>query len=98
MGRPAAVHQRVPVLRQDQRIYGLPRAQGLGLRFHNTVEEMDYMRRSYNTALECPTLQVCVQDDAWEYSWTGRTGIPLSHFRNRWDGLNSYDQNAMGGS
>ncbi|CAG8892624.1 unnamed protein product [Penicillium egyptiacum] len=32
----------------------------------------------------------CAQDDAWEYSWTGRTGIPLSHFRNRWDGLNSY--------
>ncbi|KGO66075.1 hypothetical protein PITC_056090 [Penicillium italicum] len=30
------------------------------------------------------------QDDAWEYSWTGRTGIPLTHFRNRWDGLKSY--------
>ncbi|KGO46330.1 hypothetical protein PEX1_022430 [Penicillium expansum] len=32
----------------------------------------------------------CAQNDAWEYSWTGRTGIPLSHFRDRWDGLKSY--------
>ncbi|KAJ5158291.1 uncharacterized protein N7500_007942 [Penicillium coprophilum] len=32
----------------------------------------------------------CAQDDAWEYSWTGRTGIPLSHFRHRWDQLISY--------
>ncbi|KOS36796.1 hypothetical protein ACN38_g12427 [Penicillium nordicum] len=37
------------------------------------------------------------QDDAWEYSWTGRTGIPLSHFRNRWDGLTSYPYQAYQG-
>ncbi|KAJ5834808.1 hypothetical protein N7447_000834 [Penicillium robsamsonii] len=34
--------------------------------------------------------QFGAQDDAWEYSWTGRTGIPLFHFRNRWDALTSY--------
>jgi hypothetical protein len=27
------------------------------------------------------------QDDAWEYSWTGRTGIPLAYFQDRWDAL-----------
>ena len=27
------------------------------------------------------------QDDAWEYSWTGRTGIPLAHFQARWNAL-----------
>ncbi|KAJ5513314.1 hypothetical protein N7463_002866 [Penicillium fimorum] len=30
------------------------------------------------------------QDDAWEFSWTGRTGIPLTHFENRWNLLTSY--------
>lgn len=27
------------------------------------------------------------QDDMWEYSWTGRTGIPLAHFEQRWNNL-----------
>ncbi|KAF3804146.1 hypothetical protein GCG54_00000495 [Colletotrichum gloeosporioides] len=27
------------------------------------------------------------QDDQWDWSWTRRTGIPLSHFQKRWDAL-----------
>jgi hypothetical protein len=27
------------------------------------------------------------QDDAWSYSWTGRTGIPLASFERRWNTL-----------
>jgi hypothetical protein len=27
------------------------------------------------------------QDDAWEYSWSGRTGIPLAYFQDRWNAL-----------
>ncbi|KAJ6093204.1 hypothetical protein N7486_008493 [Penicillium sp. IBT 16267x] len=30
------------------------------------------------------------QDDAWEYSWTGRTGIPLTDFEKRWNTLTTY--------
>ncbi|KAJ5710637.1 hypothetical protein N7488_004793 [Penicillium malachiteum] len=30
------------------------------------------------------------QDDSWEYSWCGRTGIPLKHFEDRWNQLPSY--------
>lgn len=30
------------------------------------------------------------QDDAWDFSWTGRTGIPLSSFRERWERLPVY--------
>ncbi|KKK17294.1 hypothetical protein AOCH_001807 [Aspergillus ochraceoroseus] len=29
------------------------------------------------------------QDDAWDYSWTGRTGFPLADFRERWNALTS---------
>lgn len=29
------------------------------------------------------------QDDAWEYSWTGRTGFPLANFEERWNALAS---------
>jgi hypothetical protein len=29
------------------------------------------------------------QDDAWDFSWTGRTGIPLSYFEDRWKALKS---------
>ncbi|KAJ5719790.1 hypothetical protein N7493_007368 [Penicillium malachiteum] len=32
----------------------------------------------------------CAQDDAWEYSWTGRTGIPLDSFEKRWNTLTPY--------
>ncbi|CAG8417283.1 unnamed protein product [Penicillium salamii] len=30
------------------------------------------------------------QDDKWDYSWTGRTGIPLAHFERRWKQLKGY--------
>lgn len=30
------------------------------------------------------------QNDEWTFSWTGRTGIPLVHFRERWDQLKPY--------
>ncbi|KAI2721018.1 hypothetical protein CBS147332_4258 [Penicillium roqueforti] len=30
------------------------------------------------------------QDDRWEYSWTGRTGIPLAHFECRWKQMKPY--------
>lgn len=30
------------------------------------------------------------QNDDWEYSWTGRTGIPLAHFEERWKRLKAY--------
>lgn len=30
------------------------------------------------------------QDDQWEYSWTGRTGIPLANFEKRWEELVTY--------
>ncbi|KAE8156643.1 hypothetical protein BDV40DRAFT_280537 [Aspergillus tamarii] len=30
------------------------------------------------------------QDDQWEYSWTGRTGIPLMEFEQRWNRLVTY--------
>ncbi|KAB8218079.1 hypothetical protein BDV33DRAFT_232366 [Aspergillus novoparasiticus] len=30
------------------------------------------------------------QDDQWEYSWTGRTGIPLAEFEQRWNRLVTY--------
>jgi hypothetical protein len=30
------------------------------------------------------------QDDLWEYSWTGRTGIPLAHFEQRWNQLATF--------
>ncbi|KAK3349124.1 hypothetical protein B0T25DRAFT_481571 [Lasiosphaeria hispida] len=30
------------------------------------------------------------QDDKWEYSWTRRSGIPLAHFRERWEKLPTY--------
>ncbi|KAJ6094503.1 hypothetical protein N7467_002016 [Penicillium canescens] len=29
------------------------------------------------------------KDDAWEYSWTGRTGFPLADFSERWNALKS---------
>ncbi|KAK4143418.1 uncharacterized protein C8A04DRAFT_12323 [Dichotomopilus funicola] len=30
------------------------------------------------------------QDDKWEYSWTRRSGIPLAHFKERWEKLPTY--------
>lgn len=30
------------------------------------------------------------QDDAWDYSWTGRTGIPLAYFERRWKQMKPY--------
>ena len=32
-------------------------------------------------------LTFSAQDDAWEMHWSGRTGIPLANFKNRWDEL-----------
>ncbi|KXG48187.1 uncharacterized protein PGRI_020570 [Penicillium griseofulvum] len=31
-----------------------------------------------------------VQDDHWDSSWTGRTGVPLSYFERRWEALTPY--------
>ncbi|KAJ6024830.1 hypothetical protein N7540_005627 [Penicillium herquei] len=33
------------------------------------------------------------KDDAWEYSWVGRTGIPLTNFETRWNTLTPYAYN-----
>ncbi|KAJ3542758.1 hypothetical protein NM208_g3929 [Fusarium decemcellulare] len=33
------------------------------------------------------TFTFSAQHDAWAHSWTGRTGIPLSHFEERWKAL-----------
>ncbi|KAJ5333027.1 uncharacterized protein N7506_006810 [Penicillium brevicompactum] len=30
------------------------------------------------------------RDDKWDFSWTGRTGIPLAHFERRWQQMKSY--------
>ncbi|CAM1507528.1 Fc.00g071690.m01.CDS01 [Cosmosporella sp. VM-42] len=30
------------------------------------------------------------QDDAWDYSWPGRTGIPLGYFEQRWNALPTF--------
>lgn len=30
------------------------------------------------------------QDDRWNDSWIGRTGIPMAYFKQRWDGLPSF--------
>ncbi|KAJ5530828.1 hypothetical protein N7527_004221 [Penicillium freii] len=38
--------------------------------------------------MQCFTFSA--QDDRWEYSWTGRTGIPLAHFERRWKQMKSY--------
>jgi len=38
------------------------------------------------------------QDDDWETSWTGRTGIPLHHFADRWDQLETRISTAEPGS
>ncbi|KAK3348584.1 hypothetical protein B0T25DRAFT_503297 [Lasiosphaeria hispida] len=36
------------------------------------------------------------QDDKWEYSWTRRSGIPLAHFRERWEKLSTYPHQPSG--
>jgi hypothetical protein len=30
------------------------------------------------------------QDDQWDSSWTGRSGMPLSYFERRWETLTPY--------
>ena len=39
---------------------------------------------------ECQSFRFSAQDDQWEYSWTGRTGIPLAEFEKRWSRLSTY--------
>lgn len=36
------------------------------------------------------TFTFSAQEDEWEHSWTGRTGIPLAYFEQRWNKLVDY--------
>jgi hypothetical protein len=39
------------------------------------------------TLWDSQAFRFSAQDDAWNYSWTGRTGIPLANFEKRWNTL-----------
>ncbi|KAJ5999803.1 hypothetical protein N7481_000212 [Penicillium waksmanii] len=51
---------------------------------------LDTCQNSVTRLWEFQHFSFSAQNDDWEYSWTGRTGIPLAHFRERWDRLKSY--------
>ncbi|KAK0646859.1 hypothetical protein B0T16DRAFT_375864 [Cercophora newfieldiana] len=45
--------------------------------------------RGFSRALS-RDFQFSAQNDNWEYSWSRKSGIPLAHFRDRWEKLPTY--------
>jgi hypothetical protein len=48
---------------------------------------MDNLSRRITRLHLKQTFSFRAQDDRWDDSWTGRTGYPLAHYRQRWDRL-----------
>ncbi|KAJ5222803.1 uncharacterized protein N7469_009043 [Penicillium citrinum] len=51
---------------------------------------LDTCQNSVTRLAEFQNFSFSAQNDDWEYSWTGRTGVPLAHFREQWAKLESY--------
>jgi hypothetical protein len=48
---------------------------------------LDVCRNQVTTLWDNQTFTFSAQNDSWDDSWTGRTGIPLTHFEDRWRAL-----------
>ncbi|EEU37803.1 uncharacterized protein NECHADRAFT_88238 [Fusarium vanettenii 77-13-4] len=48
---------------------------------------LEVCKTRVTSAWDSHTFTFSAQNDSWDHSWTGRTGIPLTNFETRWDAL-----------